>query len=87
MAICRIYEVGATLEQYDEVNDKFPDMPPGAHYHVAGSTGDTLYVVEVWDSREDSEGFMAEIGPAMQEAGIPEPKVTEFEVHNEERGS
>ena len=86
MAICRIYEVrGATLEQYDEVDKKFPDIPPGARYHVAGSTGDTMYVIEVWESREDVEKYMQQIGPAIEQAGIPEPSVTEFEIHNEQR--
>jgi hypothetical protein len=87
MAVCRIYEVaGATLEQYDAVNDKVPEqMPPEAHYHVAGAAGGTLYVIEVWDSREDIERFMqGPLGPAMEEVGVPEPKITEFEVHNEE---
>jgi hypothetical protein len=89
MAICRIFEVqGATLDQYDEVDSKYPDMPAGARYHVAGAVGDTLYVIEVWESAEASDRWMEEqIGPELGQAGIPEPKVTEFEVHNEERGS
>lgn len=87
MAICRIYEVeGATLDQYDEVDKKFPDIPAGGRYHVAGSTGDTLYVIEVWDSAEASDQSMEEIGPELEKVGIPEPKVTEFEVHNEQHG-
>ena len=86
MAVCRIYEVnGGTLEQYDAVDEKVPDMPPEAKYHVAGEANGTLYVIEVWESREAIERFMeGPLGPALEEAGIPEPKVTEFEVHNEE---
>jgi hypothetical protein len=87
VAICRIYEArGATLDQYNEVDEQFPDMPPEARYHVAGSTGDAIYVIEVWESREAVENYMQQIGPALEQAGIPEPKVTEFEVHNEQRG-
>lgn len=86
MAICRIYEVeGATLDQYDEVDGKLPDLPEGAKYHVAGATEGRMYVVEVWESREHVERFMqGPLGPALQEAGVPQPKITEFEVHNEQ---
>ncbi len=86
MAICRIYEVeGATLDQYDEVDAKFPETPEGAKYHVAGAANGRLYVVEVWESREHIERFMeGGLGAAMEEARIPEPKITEFEVHNED---
>lgn len=87
MAICRIHEIeGATLDQYDEVSAKVPPgMPDGGKYHVAGAADGRLYVVEVWESREDVERYMdGQLGTAIEEAGIPEPKVTEFEVHNED---
>ena len=85
MAICRIYEIeGGTLDQYDEVDAKFPESPEGATLHVAGATEGRLYVVEVWESRQHVEDYMESgVGAAIEEAGIPEPKVTEFEVHNE----
>ena len=88
MAVCRIFEVqGATLDQYDQVDSKYPDMPAENRYHVAGAVGDTLYVIEVWESGEASDRWMEEhVGPELGEVGIPEPKVTEFEVHNEQRG-
>ena len=51
--ICRIYDVdGATLEQYDEVDQKFPGMPDGGRCHIAGMLDGRLQVIEVWDSRE-----------------------------------
>ena len=82
--ICRIYDVpGATLEQYEKVNGMV-DMtkPQGAHVHIAGKTGDGIHVIEVWDSQADIDRYMeAGLGKAMQEAQIPEPKITEFEVH------
>ena len=86
MAICRIYEVeGATLDQYDEVDAKLPDLPEGAKYHVAGAADGGFYVVEVWESREHVERFMqGPLGAELQAAGIPEPKITEFEVHKEQ---
>ena len=81
--ICRIYDVdGATLEQYDEVDQKFPELPDGGRCHIAGMLDGRLQVIEVWDSREQLEAFEEKLGPAMQEANVPNPKVTEFEVHN-----
>lgn len=84
MAICRIYEVeGATLEQYDEVDAKFPENPAGATLHVAGSADGTLYVVEIWETAQHADDYMATgIAEAIEAAGIGEPSVTEFEVHN-----
>jgi len=85
MAICRIYEIeGGTLDQYDEVDAKFPESPEGAKLHVAGAADGRLYVVEIWESREQVERYMQSgVGTAIEEAGIPEPKVAEFEIHNE----
>lgn len=85
MAICRIYEIdGGTLEQYDEVDAKFPESPEGARLHLAGAADGRLYVVEIWERREDAEQYMESgVGAAIEEAGIPEPKVHEFEIHNE----
>ena len=82
--ICRIYDVpGATLEQYDEVDQKVgSDRPEGAHLHLAGMTDGGLKVIEVWDSEEHIDRFMEEgLGEALEEAQVPEPNVTQFEVH------
>lgn len=84
--ICRTYDVpGATLEQYDAVNKQVgPEKPDGVHVHIAGKTDDGIRVIEVWDSPEHDDRYMASsgLGEAMQAAGIPEPTVTDFEVHN-----
>lgn len=83
--ICRIYDVpGATLEQYDQVNEQLGSgKPEGVHVHIAGRTESGLQVIEVWDSSEHIERYMEQgLGQAMQEAEIPEPTITEFEVHN-----
>jgi len=83
--ICRIYDVpGATLEQYDQVDEQLgSEKPEGAHVHIAGKTDRGLQVIEVWDSQEHIERYMqAGLGEAMQEAQIPEPTITEFEVHS-----
>ncbi len=88
--ICRIYDVpGATLEQYDEVDQKMTEKmgdaaPDGVHAHIAGATDNGLRVIEVWDSPEHADRYDQEagLGEAMQEAGILEPTITEFEVHS-----
>ena len=83
--ICRIYDVpGATLQQYEEVN-AMVDMnkPEGAHVHIAGKTNGGFHVIEVWDSQAHIDRYMESgLGKAMQEAQIPQPTMTEFEVHN-----
>ncbi len=81
--VCRIYDVdGATLEQYDEVDQKLgPARPDGARCHIAGMLDGRLQVIEVWDSVEHIEAYADTLAPALQEAEVPEPKVTEFEVH------
>lgn len=84
--ICHIYDVpGATREQYDQVNFKMGDeVPEGVHVHIAGMTDGGLKVIEVWDSEEHIDRYMDEggLGEAMEEAQIPEPTITQFEVHN-----
>ncbi len=87
--ICRIYDVqGGKLEHYDAVNERVGmDKPEGVHAHIAGKTDGGFTVIEVWDSPEHINRYMEEglgeaIQEVMQEAGVPEPTVTEFEVHN-----
>ena len=83
--ICRIYDVeGATLEQYDQVNAKAgSEKADGVHAHIAGKTNGGIMVIEVWDSQEHIDRYMeGPLGQALQEAGVPEPTITEFEVHN-----
>ncbi len=83
--ICRIYDVpGGTLEKYEEVVEATGrEKPEGVHAHIAGKTDGGLMVIEVWDSSEHIDRYMEEgLGQAMQEAEVPEPTITEFEVHN-----
>lgn len=82
--LCRIYDVpGANLDQYDQVDKQLgPEKPAGAHLHIAGKTDGGLMVIEVWDSAEDIDRYMdAGLGDALAAADVPEPTVTEFEVH------
>ena len=82
--ICRIYDVpGGTLDQYDQVDQALgPEAPDGARLHLAGKTDEGFRVIEVWDSAEHIDRYMESgLGEAMQDAQIPEPAITEFEVH------
>jgi hypothetical protein len=83
MAVCLVINVpGATLEQYDEVRRAIDPLGEGQTWHVAGATADGICVVDVWNSREDFDRFLQQqLGEELQRAGIPEPQITEFEVH------
>lgn len=84
---------GATLDQYDQVIKKMGltpggPTPPGAISHWAAATDDGLLVVDVWDNEAAFNKFSEEqIQPFSQEAGIPSPKVTMYQVHNHLGGS
>src|SRR6185295_2872277 len=78
---------GLTQDQYNQVMrnldlDKTP--PAGGIFHVAGFTGGTLRVLDVWESQQAFEKFQKErITPAAQKAGITtQPKVQFYPVHN-----
>lgn len=80
---------GATLEQYDEACTRmgFAPMgpgPEGAISHFATMTDAGLRVVDVWQTREQFDQFVAEkIGPITQELGFGGPPAMQFfEVHN-----
>ena len=91
MAIAIIVEIpGGTLEQYSRMSEAMHfkgDRPsPGMAVHFAGLTGDTLVVVDVWESREAYDRHLAELGEAGREAvrkvGLPPYAHREFDVYN-----
>ena len=50
------------------------DWPAGLLTHQAGGQGDTLVVVESWESRAAQEEFMStRLGPAFGQANVPPP--------------
>ena len=78
---------GLTQDQYNQVKrtldlDKKP--PSGGIFHVAGFTGNTLHVLDIWESQQAFEKFQKErLGSAVQKAGITsQPKVQFFPAHN-----
>ena len=73
MAITFIFEgPGAGREQYDAVMERLgPDSPPGRIYHVAGPSEEGWMVVDVWETVEAFEKFLAEdLLPAARAAGF-----------------
>jgi hypothetical protein len=55
--------------------------PDGRRLHVAWTVDDALHVVDVWDSTEQQQAFMHDLGPIMNKVGmeIPEaPEIGEF---------
>ncbi len=80
---------GATTEQYDQIEQGIgePRLGEGQTYHVAGTTADGLCVVDVWESRDHFERFLAErLGEQLQRAGVQQqPQITEVAIHNEVR--
>jgi hypothetical protein len=63
-------------------NGPAPDpehWPAGMISHVAGASGDTLVVVEAWESKAAQEQFMeSQLGPAFAETAVPQPTRIEW---------
>ena len=79
---------GGTIDQYEQVIAKMGfehhgKGAPEALFHWVTKTDDGLKVVDVWESAEAFQAFADnQIGPYTQEAGLPEPQVTAYPVHN-----
>ncbi|MEJ2862535.1 hypothetical protein [Actinomycetospora flava] len=82
--ICRIYDIpGATLDQYDQVDQTVGSAKPhGVHLHIAGQADGGLRVIEVRDSTDAIGHYLQSgLGEALEQANLPEPHITDFEVH------
>jgi len=78
---------GVSQNQYNQVMktldlDKNP--PVGGIFHVAGFTGGTLHVLDIWESQQAFERFQQDrLTAAVQEAGIGgQPKIQFYPAHN-----
>ena len=76
------FSTPSAVDLYTKVNEHLGmdpatgqgDRPAGMIDHHAGSEGDTLVVVESWESREAQEEFMRDrLMPAFGEAHAPQP--------------
>ena len=88
MATCRIVHTSATPEQYDAILEKVSASGASTasrklHVAAVGEDG-KIQVVEVWDSRSDSEAFGEAVRAAREELSIGEPaSMSLLEVHNQ----
>ena len=85
MAVAIIFEVpGAGHEQYDAVMERLgPENPAGRIYHVAGPSEEGWMVVDVWETVEHFEEFLAEeLLPAARATGFFASLPQTFPVYN-----
>ncbi|NKX56189.1 hypothetical protein [Arthrobacter mobilis] len=89
MAIAAVLTIpGGTLQQYDDILRQLNFAPggpgaPGGLYHWVTATDSGIRVTDVWRSRELFEAYYRDqVGPLLAKAGLPEPEVEVFEVHN-----
>ena len=95
MSVLMVLEVpGASLEQYERINEIMgihgdEDAPEGLIQHVAGSDGDSLFAIDVWESEEALGQFFEErLGAALAEGGVdPAAKPRVLPVHNMLKGA
>ena len=84
MAIVRFYDFpGGTLEQYDQVMERFDNQAaPGNLLHAAGKSDEGFQAVDVFESREVADQVRSVVADAAAAAGLRAPTITEFETHN-----
>ena len=94
MAVCLVMQfAGMNSSKYEAVMDKLalrganPNWPKGILSHVAGASNEGFCVVDVWESQQDFDAFMkSRLKPAFDAVGgLPQPRVTTFEIHNSYR--
>lgn len=76
---------GGTQEQYDQITVQLNlggKSPKGNLVHTAGPIQGGWRVVDVWESQDALNAFMAILGPIAQNVGIAPPQVTTWPVHN-----
>ncbi|HEX4726364.1 MAG TPA: hypothetical protein VH298_01110 [Jatrophihabitans sp.] len=54
------------------------DWPAGLHSHLGATSDSGLLVVEIWESQAAQTAFMDRLGPALGEAGMPQPTRMEW---------
>jgi hypothetical protein len=77
---------GATADHYFAVNKILGidvttgegDWPAPLVSHTAALSSTGLVVFEVWESQAAQGEFMATLGPALAEAGVPQPSRMEW---------
>lgn len=76
---------GVTQDQYDAMHAHFAPLAsaaPGFVAHIAGPIEGGFYILEVWESKADSDRFFQEhVAPTMP-PNAPMPSIQEFEVYS-----
>ena len=90
MTYAYVIDVPEPIELYEvvhaEVDRRSGGRADGLIVHLARPTATGFQVLEVWESKEHSDRFGAEVvGPAMTQVGArgdgPQPEPEEFEPH------
>jgi len=57
----------AAWVQLDQMDLKHP---PGRRSHTAWMVGDVFHVLDVWESQQDFDAFMTQLGPILAASGM-----------------
>ena len=71
----------AYLDAWREIDSRQLRHPDGRQLHMAWTVDDVLHVVDVWDSFEQQQAFMRDLGPILDKFGMQlrdAPEVGEF---------
>jgi hypothetical protein len=73
---------GATLDQYHQVNADLGitngNLPDGLVFHWIADDGTGLRITDVWETKEQFDGFAANLGPAFAAVGLTDPPQMSF---------
>ncbi|HET7815632.1 MAG TPA: hypothetical protein VFL13_14795 [Candidatus Baltobacteraceae bacterium] len=77
---------GELKHQVDRVNELMnanENPPAGLYFHWSTTGPSSLRVYDHWRSREDFDRFVeTRLSPVLQRAGLPQPRIEYFHVHN-----
>jgi hypothetical protein len=60
----------AYLDAWREIDSRQLRHPYGRQLHLAWTVDDVLHVVDVWDSFEQQQAFMRDLGPILDKFGM-----------------
>ena len=83
-------ETERSTTNYDEISRRLRESgaipPEGCHLHCAGWTGNGFRIIEIWDTREQFDRFLADkVMPLVMEmpgANQQPPEITSYELHS-----
>ena len=57
----------AYLDAWREIDARHLRHPDGRQFHMAWTVDDALHVVDIWDSPEQQQAFMRDLGPVLDQ--------------------